>query len=52
MATRTMVAISPSTEIRSSGGFLGLDKDQLAAAADLLNGLPVEVETVEWANRG
>ncbi len=49
--TRTVVAISPSTEIRSSGGFLGLDKDQLSAA-DLLNGLPVEVETVEWANRG
>jgi len=49
--TRTVVAISPSTEIRSSGGFLGLDKDQLAPS-DLLNGLPVEVETVEWANRG
>ncbi|MEC7161806.1 OmpA family protein [Qipengyuania flava] len=49
--TRTVVAISPSTEIRSSGGFLGLDKDQLAAS-DLLNGLPVEVKTVEWANRG
>lgn len=49
--TRTVVAISPSTKIRSSGGFLGLDKDQLAAS-DLLNGLPVEVETVEWANRG
>ena len=49
--TRTVVAISPSTEIRSSGGFLGLDKDELAAS-DLLNGLPVEVETVEWANRG
>lgn len=48
---RTVVAISPATEIRSSGGFLGLDKDQLSAA-DLLNGLPVEVETVEWANRG
>ncbi|HCJ80907.1 MAG TPA: cell envelope biogenesis protein OmpA [Erythrobacter sp.] len=49
--TRTVIALSPATEIRSSGGFLGLDKDQLSAA-DLLNGLPVEVETVEWANRG
>ena len=49
--TRTVIARSPATEIRSSGGFLGLDKDQLSAA-DLLNGLPVEVETVEWANRG
>ena len=48
---RTVVAISPATEIRSSGGFLGLDKDQLSAA-DLLNGLPVDVETVEWADRG
>jgi len=49
--SRTIVAISPVTEIRSSGGFLGLDKDSLPAA-DLLNGLPVEVQTVEWANRG
>ena len=48
---RTVVAISPATEIRSSGGFLGLDKDQLSPA-DLLNGLPVDVETVEWADRG
>ncbi|UYH53839.1 OmpA family protein [Qipengyuania sp. SS22] len=48
---RTVVAISPATEIRSSGGFLGLDKDQLTDA-DLLNGLPVDVETVEWADRG
>ena len=49
--TRTVVAISPATEIRSSGGFLGLDKDALTEA-DLLNGLPVDVETVEWADRG
>lgn len=48
---RTIVAISPATEIRSSGGFLGLNKDALPPA-DLLNGLPVEVQTVEWANRG
>ncbi|MBX7482523.1 OmpA family protein [Qipengyuania qiaonensis] len=49
--SRTVVAISPATEIRSSGGFLGLSKDTLPAA-DLLNGLPVEVQTVEWADRG
>ncbi|WP_370034547.1 OmpA family protein [Qipengyuania mesophila] len=49
--TRTVVAISSATEIRSSGGFLGLDKDKLSSA-ELLNGLPVEVDTVEWANRG
>ncbi len=48
---RTVVAISPSTEIRSSGGFLGLNKDTLPQA-DLLNGLPVEVQTVQWADRG
>jgi len=48
---RTVVAISPATEIRSSGGFLGLNKNQLTDA-DLLNGLPVDVETVEWADRG
>lgn len=48
---RTVVGISPTTEIRSSGGFLGLNKDQLANA-DLLNGLPVEIDTVQWANRG
>ena len=49
--TRTVVALSAATEIRSSGGFLGLSKDQLTAA-ELLNGLPVEVETVRWADRG
>jgi len=48
---RTVVAISPATEIRSSGGFLGLDKDKLGQQ-DLLNGLPVEVDTVQWADRG
>lgn len=49
--TRTVVALSPATEIRSSGGFLGLSKDTLSEA-ELLNGLPVEVDTVEWANQG
>ncbi|MEX0342508.1 MAG: OmpA family protein [Erythrobacter sp.] len=48
---RTIVAISPATEIRSSGGFLGLDKDTMTEA-DLLNGLPVDIETVQWADRG
>ncbi|WP_183933865.1 OmpA family protein [Sphingomicrobium lutaoense] len=43
----TVVLVAPSTEIRSSGGFLGLDKDNLAADS-LLNGLPVKVETVQW----
>lgn len=43
----TMIAISEATEIVSSGGFLGLSRDQLAAE-QLLNGLPVSIDTVEW----
>ncbi len=43
----TIVAISTSTEIRSGGGFLGLSTDKLASN-QLLNGLPVTIQTVEW----
>lgn len=43
----TSVLVAPATEIRASGGFLGLDKDTLTAES-LLNGLPVKVKTVEW----
>ena len=43
----TVVAVGQATEIKASGGFLGLDRDTLARDA-LLNGLPVKVETVEW----
>ena len=43
----TAVLVAPATEIRSSGGFLGLDKDKLTEES-LLNGLPVKVKTVEW----
>lgn len=43
----TAVLVVPNTEIRSSGGFLGLDKDKLAANS-LFNGLPVTVKTVQW----
>jgi outer membrane protein OmpA-like peptidoglycan-associated protein len=43
----TPVLVSPATEIRSSGGFLGLEKTALGADA-LLNGLPVSVRTVQW----
>ena len=46
---RTVVSLSQGTEIRSSGGFLGLSKEKLSVN-ELMNGLPVEVETVEWAN--
>jgi outer membrane protein OmpA-like peptidoglycan-associated protein len=44
---KTVLGVSETTEIKSSGGFLGLDKDKLASDK-LLNGLPVSVETVEW----
>jgi outer membrane protein OmpA-like peptidoglycan-associated protein len=45
--TSTTVMVGSATEIRSSGGFLGLDRDKLGMDS-LLNGLPVTVETVEW----
>lgn len=43
----TAVLVARTTDIRSSGGFLGLDRDRLAADS-LLNGLPVAVKTVQW----
>lgn len=43
----TAITVADATEIRSSGGFLGLDRDKLAADS-LLNGLPVTVKTVQW----
>lgn len=46
----TAFYVAPATEIKSSGGFLGLDKDRLTADS-LFNGLPVTVETVEWGGR-
>jgi len=45
--TNTVVNVSPATEIRAKGGFLGLGKDKLTANS-LMNGLPVTVETVQW----
>ena len=47
--TATTVALSPGTEIKATGGFLGLGREQLGAD-QLLNGVPVEVETVAWNN--
>ncbi|MEO1731353.1 MAG: OmpA family protein [Pseudomonadota bacterium] len=44
-----IVTISEGTEIKASGGFLGLSRDQLGLA-QLLNGVPVKVETVEWGS--
>ncbi|MEM7687678.1 MAG: OmpA family protein [Pseudomonadota bacterium] len=45
----TMVTIGDGTEIKASGGFLGLSRDQLGMA-QLLNGVPVRIETVEWGS--
>jgi hypothetical protein len=45
---RTPILVSQATDIKSSGGFLGLDKDKLGADA-LINGLPVTVRTVQWS---
>lgn len=44
----TAILVSQETDIRSSGGFLGLDKNRLGADS-LLNGLPVTVKTVQWS---
>jgi outer membrane protein OmpA-like peptidoglycan-associated protein len=45
--TLVPLGISEATRVRSSGGFLGLDRDKLDRTA-LLNGLPVTVKTVQW----
>jgi outer membrane protein OmpA-like peptidoglycan-associated protein len=47
--TKTVIFISDGTKIESSGGFLGINRNKLAAAS-LLNGLPVSVKTVQWAD--
>lgn len=45
--TKTVVNVAPATEIRTSGGFLGMGREKLNASS-LLNGLPVTVSTVQW----
>ena len=47
--TQTVVMVSPGTEIKSSGGFLGLSRASLDKDS-LLNGLPVTVKTVQWGD--
>lgn len=44
--SETALAISTSTTVKGSGGFLGGSKKM--TTNDLLNGLPVEVKTVQW----
>lgn len=46
---KTIVLVTEETRIRSSGGFLGVSNKQLGAD-QLLNGLPVTVETAQWEN--
>lgn len=44
--TNTVIAINDATQIKASGGFLGLGRTTLAADS-LLNGLPVSIETLQ-----
>ncbi len=43
----TVIGLSQSTELRGSGGFLGLNKTEISRA-NLYTGLPVKVDTVQW----
>ena len=45
--TTTVVGVSEGTQIRGRGGFLGLNRTSLGAD-QLLNGVPVTVETVQY----
>jgi len=45
--TNTPMLVSPGTDIKSSGGFLGMTRTKLGSES-LLNGLPVTVETLQW----
>jgi OmpA-OmpF porin, OOP family len=44
--TDSIITITDATEIRASGGFLGLSRNSLAATS-LLNGVPVNVRTLQ-----
>lgn len=46
-SARTVVGISEATEVRGRGGFLGLNSRELTAG-QLVNGLPVTIETVQY----
>ncbi|MFB0612146.1 OmpA family protein [Aurantiacibacter poecillastricola] len=45
--TPTTVLVADTTDIKARGGFLGLGRTELGIA-DLHNGIPVTVETVQW----
>jgi outer membrane protein OmpA-like peptidoglycan-associated protein len=44
---KTVVFLSDGTRIKSKGGLLGIRSNKLAAD-QLLNGLPVDIKTVQW----
>ncbi len=46
--SNTVIAVTDTTRIKSSGGFLGLSSSKLAST-QLLNGLPVSVRTLQWS---
>ena len=45
--TKTVLTVSPATQIKARGGFLGLGRTTLEDDS-LMNGLPVTVKTVQW----
>lgn len=47
MGVNEQFNVSPATDIRARGGFLGLGRTRLDASS-LMNGLPVTVQTVQW----
>jgi len=47
--TSTIVTVGEGTTVKSSGGFLSLDRKTLGTDS-LLNGLPVSVATVRWGS--
>ena len=47
---RVTIAVSPETEVKARGGFLGLGRTKLDTSA-LLNGMPVSVETMQFGTQ-
>ncbi|PWG02638.1 OmpA family protein [Sphingosinicella humi] len=45
--TSTVLTLTDDTRVKSSGGFLGLNRSELEVTS-LLNGLPVSVDTLQW----
>ncbi len=48
--TTTTIAVDDETQVRSTGGFLGIGRKNLTTN-ELLNGLPVKVETLRMGDR-